>query len=223
MGKEGKLKAPQIKKRMLQFRLALARAGAPRLLAAALCAGGAAAWLWAIPQQKLGAAAQQAQLEQRKLALTQAPAAPAAAPLSPAQANLAAFYAALGKRQGATEQLAKLFLLARESGLVLEKGEYKGAYSALGRSYSYQALLPVKGSYAAIQRFCQKLLLAIPFASLDEISFRRDAVAAGALQAKLRITLHLADAAPESPAPPAAQLMSMQAAQAMQITPEEPR
>lgn len=179
---------------LLHTRLTLARVGAVNFLAAVFCVAGATCWLWSLPQQKATGRVEQALLEKQKLALRQAPLTPKAAPVLPAQANLAAFYAALGTRQAAVTQVRKLFDLAREAGISLDKGEYKSAYNANSGSYSYQVLLPVTGSYSAIRLFCEKVLVAIPFASLDEIGFKREAVAAGALQAKLRFTFHLGDA-----------------------------
>lgn len=194
------MKSVQIGKHGLQVKLALVHIGAVKVLAAALCLAGATSWLWTIPREERAAKAQQAEVDMRKLALQTVPAAPKSVPLSPAQSNLLAFYATLGTRQAAVEQVRSLFNHAREAGIALEKGEYKSAYSTNSRSYSYQVLLPVTGSYGAIRRFCEKVLLAIPFASLDEITFRRDAVAAGALQAKLQFTLHLGDAPVFAPA-----------------------
>jgi hypothetical protein len=187
------MKSPQVGKYLLQARLMLARFGVVNALATSLCVAGATCWLWILPEQEAAGRVEQALLEKRKLALLQAPAAPKAIPVSPAQANLTAFYATLGTRQAAVEQVRTLFVLAHEAGLSLDKGEYKSAYNVNSRSHAYQVLLPVTGTYSAIRLFCEKVLVAIPFASLDEIGFKREAVAAGALQAKLRFTLHLGD------------------------------
>ena len=195
------MKSFPIGRYLLQARLALGRVGAITALAALLCVAGTTCWFWALPQQKAVGRTEQALLEKQKLALLQAPVAPKAAPVLPAQANLAAFYGALGTRQAAVAQIRTLFSLAREAGISLDKGEYKSAYSVNSRSYSYQVLLPVTGSYSAIRLFCEKVLVTIPFASLDEIGFKREAVAAGALQAKLRFTFHLGD-------PPVLQMQS---------------
>lgn len=187
------MKSLQIGKQLLQARLVLARIGAVNTLAVALCLAGASCWLWALPRQEAAGRVEQALIEKQRAALLQAPAAPKPVPVPPAQANLAAFYMALGTRQAAVSQVRTLFSLAHEAGISLDKGEYKSAYSVNSRSHTYQVLLPVTGSYSAIRLFCEKVLVTIPFASLDEIGFKREAVAAGALQAKLRFTLHLGD------------------------------
>jgi hypothetical protein len=51
----------------------------------------------------------------------------------------------------------------------------------------------VKGSYAAIWQFAMAALRTIPFASLDEITFRRDAIGDATVDARLKLTLYLRD------------------------------
>ena len=53
--------------------------------------------------------------------------------------------------------------------------------------------LPVKGSYGAIWQFALGALRAIPFASLDDIGFRRDSIGDPVVEARLRLTLYLKD------------------------------
>jgi hypothetical protein len=79
---------------------------------------------------------------------------------------------------------------------VLRQGEYKAAYDRDARIHTYQVSLPVKGSYRAVWQFAMLALRAIPFASLDELSFRRDAIGQADVEARLRLTLYLSGAAP---------------------------
>jgi hypothetical protein len=126
------------------------------------------------------------------------PAAAAAQPPSPAAAQpsdpLDAFYTALGPRRYAEQQVRTLFTLAAKNGLSLSQGEYKTGYDRNARVTTYQVNLPVKGSYGAIWQFAMGALRAIPFASLDDISFRRDNIGDPAVEARLRLTLYLKDA-----------------------------
>jgi multidrug efflux pump subunit AcrA (membrane-fusion protein) len=124
-----------------------------------------------------------------------------AAQAAPERDNLAAFYGTLGERRYAERQVRTLFALAEKSGLTLRQGEYKSALDRNGRVATYQVNLPVKGSYAAIWQFAMAALRAIPFAALDDISFRREAIGDTAVEARLRLTLYLRDGA----APAAAQ------------------
>jgi len=182
---------------MLRLRLVLRRAN-PILLAAAIAllvmAAGFAWTLNAVWAMERAQQANAAQAKQKALAAQALPPAPAPAP-APAQApdNLAAFYGALGERHGAEQQVKTLFALAAKSGLVLRQGEYKPGYDRNAHVYTYQVNLPVKGSYAAIWEFAMAALRAIPFASLDEITFHRDAIGDATVEARLRLTLYLRD------------------------------
>ena len=173
---------------MLRLRLALSRTGTVAVGASVLCLVGALALAWLLPERAL-----QGQRGVAALSLAAMPPA-AAAPLAPGpNANLALFYDTLGARRHAEQQLKTLFALAAKSGLVLSQGEYKSGFEQNGRFHTYQVSLPVKGRYAAIWEFCMLALRAIPFASLDEISFRRATVGEPMVEARLRLTLYFAD------------------------------
>ena len=178
---------------VLRLRLALRALGPVGCGAAALCLAGALALAWLLPERAL-------QRERRAVALSLAalpppPPAVLAPPATP-DANLALFYDALGERRYAEQQVKTLFALAAKTGLVLSQGEYKSAFEPNGRFHTYQVSLPVKGSYGAIWQFGMLALRAMPFASLDEISFRRDTIGAPVVEARLRLTLYLADQPP---------------------------
>jgi hypothetical protein len=123
----------------------------------------------------------------------------AAVPVVASIDNLDAFYAALGPRRYAEQQVKTLFTLAGKNGLSLSQGEYKTGYDRNARVTTYQVNLPVKGSYGAIWQFAMGALRAIPFASLDDISFRRDGIQDPAVEARLRLTLYLKDVPGEAP------------------------
>jgi hypothetical protein len=194
MGKDQKMKAADVGRLALQTRFAFSRFGWSRFVAVLLCVTGAVCWLWWVPKQQADAKAQLIAIEGERMALRTARAAPRAVTSSPAQEHLTALYATLGDRRQAERQIGTLFDIARNTGLVLSKGEYTLAYDRISQIYTYQILLPVAGPYSAIRHFCEQVLLTIPFASLDEITFKRDAIGNGALDARLRFTLHLKDA-----------------------------
>lgn len=170
----------------LRARLALARAGAPACVAALLCVAGAAGWAWLLPQ-RAAQVAQNAQPLPAPVALVSAP------PPPTADQNLAAFYDVLGEQRYAEQQVKVLFGLAAKANFVLSQGEYKSAYDKASRVSTYQIVLPVRGPYAAIWQFTLQALRAMPFAALDEVSFRRDAIADPAVEARIRLTLYLKD------------------------------
>jgi hypothetical protein len=197
----------------LLLRLQLAVRANPLLAGAALiflCCAGALAWtLHAAVQVD---AERHALLAARAARQAAAPAAGAAAPVAapvnqppvtqpPAQSRdpLEAFYTALGPRRYAEQQVRTLFTLAAKNGLSLSQGEYKTGYDRNARVTTYQVNLPVKGSYGAIWQFAMGALREIPFASLDDISFRRDTIGDPAVEARLRLTLYLKDAPGGSP------------------------
>ena len=170
---------------LLRARLALMRAGPLACAAIVLCLSGLGAWTWLLPQWAA---------QERQAAHPPAPA-PAAAPvLAPAPSgsqNLALFYAALGAQRHTEQQLKILFALAAKAGLTLNQGEYKSGYDKASRVATYEIVLPVKGSYESIWQFGLQALRTLPFAALDEISFRRDAIDDAEPEARLRLTLYL--------------------------------
>lgn len=173
----------------LRLRLAVATLGPVFCAALALCLLGGAALLWLAPQRAL-----QAKSHQVAMRLAAMPAA-VQEKNTPASANhsLVLFYDALGEKRYAEQQVKTLFGIAAKSGLSLSQGEYKGAYDQNGRLHTYQVTLPVKGSYKNIWQFALTALRAIPFASLDEISFKRESVTETTVEARLRLTLYMAD------------------------------
>lgn len=172
---------------LLRLRLALTALGPLACGAAALCLAGAAALAWLLPQRALLGHRQQVALGLASLPASAVKAVPVSA-----NENLALFYDTLGEQRYVEQQIKTLFGLAAKTGLVLSQGEYKGAYDQNGRLNTYQVTLPVKGNYRAIWQFGLLALRAIPFASLDEISFKREAIGDANVEARLRLTLYLA-------------------------------
>lgn len=183
----------------LRGRLWLRRRGAPACGAAALCLLGLAGAGWVYAQQlaeRRLVLQSASQADAATLALASAPATLASAP-PPATAaqNLALFYATLGERRYVEQQVKTLFDLATKAGLQLEQGEYKSGYDKASRVSTYQVTLPVKGSYQAIWQFGLGILRTIPFASLDELNFKRETIGLATLEARLRLTFYLKNGA----------------------------
>ena len=172
----------------LRAQLLLRRVGLPACLAVALLLLGVAAWAWAWQQRAVAA-----QLEAQPLPVPALVVAAVAPPAS-ASENLARFYAVLGQQRHAEQQVKLLFDLAAKNGLLLAQGEYKSGYDKASRVATWQVTLPLKGSYAAVWQFALQSLRAMPFASLDELSFRREQIAEPQLEARLRLTFYLGDA-----------------------------
>lgn len=173
----------------LRLQLALSALGPVFCAACVLVFVGGAALVWLLPQRALQAERQQVAL---RLAAMPAQALARAAPVS-ANDNLLHFYEALGEKRHAEQQVRTLFGLASKARLSLSQGEYKSAYERNALLHTYQVTLPVKGSYADVWQFSMMALRAIPFASLDEISFKRDTIGDTQVEARLRLTLYLSD------------------------------
>ncbi|WP_035372813.1 hypothetical protein [Pseudoduganella violaceinigra] len=168
---------------MLRLRLAAMRLGLAGCAALALLAAGALVLAWS--------------LKARQQAYQPLPPAPAqlvqAAPPPSANENLAHFYAALGEKRHAEQQVKQLFDIAAKTGLALEQGDYKFGQDKASGVASYQVTLPVKGAYQNIWQFSLQALVAIPFAALDDVAFRREAIAEPVVEARVRFTLYLKD------------------------------
>jgi hypothetical protein len=175
----------------LRLRLALAATGPVVFGALALCVLALAALAWLVQARDL---VDLARVEARRVAALPPPA-PVIAATPPAtdDYHLALFEAALGERRHAEQGVKTLFKLAGQAGLTLRQGEYKAAYDRNARLHTYQVTLPVKGSYGAIWQFALGALRAIPFAALDEISFKRDAIGEANVEARLRLTFYLTE------------------------------
>lgn len=181
------MKDIQLAPLMLALRLYAMRAGGAACLAVALLAAGVATWAWLLPQR----AALQEELARplpKPSALVEAP------PPPTANENLSLFYDTLGEKRHAEQQVKTLFDLAGKAGLALRQGEYKFAYDKASGVTTYQIALPVKGAYRNIWQFALEALAAVPFAALDEVSFRRETIADPVVEARLRFTLYLKEA-----------------------------
>jgi type II secretion system (T2SS) protein M len=128
------------------------------------------------------------QLEER--VARQAPRAEAGRPGSAAD-KVATVYDFLRKdEQAATDWLAKLHGIGTATGVNLKSASYRTQPTA-GRIVRYEMTLPVAGSYPQIRDFLTRARAEIPVLSIDQISLKREKRSDGAVQAELRMTLHM--------------------------------
>ena len=176
---------------MLRLRLLIERLGPGNLICLLLLALSILGWLLWLPHLRTERDATSLARAQAEKALQQP--LPVVAPVvETRQTNLDNFYKTLGQQARVEEQVKTLFALAKKQGLALAQGEYKALPERNGKYLKYQIILPLKGSYSVIRQFGEQALLAIPFASLDEMTFKRDNISNRVLEAKLRFTLYLA-------------------------------
>lgn len=176
----------------LGLKIHLSRVSAIAVGAGVLCMIVAVALLWL--SEARDSLAQQQDFIRRRASLPTASVRSATTPVI--NENLTAFYGGLGDRRHAEQQVNILFGIAAKSGLALPRGDYSAAYDKDARIYTYQVSLPVKGSYRAISQFALLSLRTIPFASLDNISFKRESIGDSNVEARLRLTLYLSGTPP---------------------------
>jgi hypothetical protein len=104
-------------------------------------------------------------------------------------AQLAQFYDYLAKPEQTTDWLAKLYAIGQATGVELQSATYRSEQA--GRIERYQIVLPVSGSYAQMREFLDRSLAEIPVLSLDQMTLKRESRRDGAVQAELKMTLHM--------------------------------
>jgi hypothetical protein len=60
-----------------------------------------------------------------------------------------------------------------------------------GRIVRYEIVLPVAGSYGQIRDFLKRAALEIPVLSIDQVTLKKEEKKGAALQAEMRLTLHM--------------------------------
>ena len=152
---------------------------------------GLAAWAQARQQPNADADSRQRALSQSGLQSTTEP--ERADPGAAVQQAFLRLQAQFGDRAQAQQHVKSLFAIAAANDLTLDQGEYKETLLPGGLGYQYQIVLPVKAPYRSIRRFCEQVLLAMPFAALAEVSLKRETVSDEMVGASLEFTLFLQD------------------------------
>ncbi|OGA78196.1 MAG: hypothetical protein A3G81_31245 [Betaproteobacteria bacterium RIFCSPLOWO2_12_FULL_65_14] len=104
--------------------------------------------------------------------------------------KVAAVYDFLQKDEEITDWLAKLHGIGLATGVHLKSANYRNEKTE-GRIRRFEMVLPVSGSYAQIRDFLQRALVEIPVMSVDQMTLKRESRNDGAVQAELRLTLHI--------------------------------
>ncbi|MBN9126276.1 MAG: hypothetical protein J0I90_01625 [Nitrosospira sp.] len=115
--------------------------------------------------------------------------APVAAALPPDQLlaeELATFQKRFPTVHELSDQLGALFILAREKGLEVNKGEYALVEKAGGPVRRFEATLPVTGSYSQVRDLVLEILEKLPSTALADIALERGKVAEGQPAVNLR-------------------------------------
>jgi hypothetical protein len=115
-----------------------------------------------------------------------------AADRGPAE-QLETFYSHFPDKRGVPVALKKIYAAADRHNLQLAKGEYRLIKERDAKLARYQITLPITGSYSRMRGFAAEVLRELPFASLDDISMERDAIANPQVEARVRFTLYLGE------------------------------
>jgi hypothetical protein len=107
------------------------------------------------------------------------------------EGQLRAFYSFLPPQPAAAQWLDRIYAAADKEKIILLRGEYGLVIEPETGVARYRILFPVKGSYAQIRGFVGAALDAVPALALDDISFERQKISEGLLDAKVRMTLYL--------------------------------
>lgn len=186
-----KLTPDPARKIRLAIALSVHRLGWFVLLLFGLSLVAGVAWWFGVPyiqKQVYLLEEQQADLQARRLQLNAAKQMPAS---DINLERLNAFYELLGEKKHVEQQVKTILYLANEAGISLKAGEYQLTENNAGKFYTYKVQLPVKGSYLQIRKFAEQVLLTIPFASLDEISFKREVINGTAIESKMVFTIYV--------------------------------
>lgn len=107
------------------------------------------------------------------------------------ETQLAAFYGFFPNTGATPDLLEKLFDAAQEANVALDQGEYRLVSGKGDKIARYQVTLPVHGSYPQIRKFIGLVLVELPAASLDGVSFQRQKVSDTVVESQIKLTLHL--------------------------------
>jgi Tfp pilus assembly protein PilO len=104
--------------------------------------------------------------------------------------KVAAVYEYLRKEEDTTDWLAKLHGIGTATGIQMRTATYR-TQPTEGRIVRYEIVLPVAGSYGQIRDFLKRAALEIPVLSIDQVTLKKEERKGAALQAEMRLTLHL--------------------------------
>jgi hypothetical protein len=117
----------------------------------------------------------------------------AAGPAEDAGRQLQTFYRHFGNGDTLPDHLARLYQVARSTGITLRQAEYRLVRERDSHLKRYQIVLPIQGSYPSVRLFVSATLEALPNAALDQVSFERRRIDDRSVDAQVRLTLYLPD------------------------------
>lgn len=107
--------------------------------------------------------------------------------------DLKEFYKYLPVEKELPSWLSKIYGVALNNGIAIEKGEYRMAKGKNLKVKSYQIRLPIKGTYPQIRGFIYQVLTSITAVSIDNVKFERAVIGEDVLSASIMMTLYIRD------------------------------
>ena len=111
-----------------------------------------------------------------------------AAPASAAQRRQQ-FYAALPAHGDLGREIERIYAAAASEQLSLLQAQYTGAEVPATGLERHRIVLPLKGSYAQVQRFVTAAGTSVPGLVLDDVSLQRASIADAQVDARLQVSL----------------------------------
>lgn len=105
--------------------------------------------------------------------------------------RLAVIQDRLRQTPDAGELVRKMATLAQHQQLVLVQGDYSSQFHSTTQATQVQINQPIRGTYPQLRRYIEAVLRAVPNASLDQITARRENVGQSQLEARLRWSVWL--------------------------------
>ena len=109
--------------------------------------------------------------------------------------RVAAFYAYLPAHDTIPDLLKQLVDVATSNGVVLAKADYKAQAEDGAAFMRYQITLPIKADYANVQAFIVGALRDMPALTLDSVTFKREQIDTGEVEARVHFNLLVRKAA----------------------------
>jgi len=91
-----------------------------------------------------------------------------------------------------TDQLARLYAIAAQSGVAFSAAEYQLSPVRPLDLERYTITLPIRGGYAQARAFMENALEQIPVLTLEQASFRRGAGGAQSIETEVRLSIYRA-------------------------------
>lgn len=101
------------------------------------------------------------------------------------------FEAEFPEQKTLPDSIQKLLDIAAKKGVILKQADYKAVKGDAGDLIGYRMQMPVAGTYPNLMAFVFSLLAELPNLALNDMSFNRQSIAAGIVDANITMTLYI--------------------------------